>query len=294
MQLKNSLVTKFVLLFLIWILISTIPYTIEKNNQLPNSNSTYYENLKTWPNEFLGLNNNQSTGKGVKIAILDTEIKFKRITNLKGEYDFLSNHTNNSTPVESTHADQVVSIISSIAPGAEIYLIEVVDEDGQLKEHDLKNALNWLKKNQVDIVNMSFGFNSVMSTIEPILEQLYEHNTVLVASTGNEGKSRVLYPASSRYTISVGANDFLGQRWFNSNYGNELDFNMPGVKIIDRYKNLYVDGTSFSTAFMSGIIARLKELNPKISNKEIYIKLVEMTNASKWNETNGYGTPTFH
>ncbi|MFC8562690.1 S8 family serine peptidase [Peribacillus frigoritolerans] len=57
---------------------------------------------------------------------------------------------------------------------------------------------------------------------------------------------------------------------------------------------MYVDGTSFSTAFMSGIIARLKELNPKISNKEIYIKLVEMTNASKWNETNGYGTPTFH
>lgn len=293
MSFKNSL--EFALLFLLWILISTIPYDVEKTNQLPESNSKYSINFKTWPNEFLNLNNNQSTGQGVKIAILDTAIKFKNIANLRGEYDFLSDHNQNKTSVKSTHADQIVSIISSIAPDAEIYLIVIVDEDGQLKEHNLKNALNWIQENQVDIVNMSFGFNSAMSaTIEPILEQLYKQNTILVASSGNEGKSRVLYPASSQYTISVGANDFLGQTWFQSNYGKELDFTMPGVKIIDKYRNIFVDGTSFSAAYMSGFIARLKESNPNISNNEMYVKLVEMTDTHKWNETNGYGTPTFH
>jgi len=293
MLLKNSLGIKLILVLLVWSIFSTIPATYEKTNQLLDSNAKYYENLKLWPNNFLGLSNDNHTGQGVKIAILDTEIKFKKISNLKKEYRFLSDNQA-SSPVESTHGDQIVNIINSTAPGAEIYLIVVSNKEGQLKENDLKNALNWLIKNKVDIVNMSFGFNSKMpETIEPLLEKLYKTKTVMVAASGNEGKSRLTYPASSPYVISVGANDFLGQRWLNSNYGKELDFNLPGVKIIDNYRDIYVDGTSFSTAFMSGIIARLKEDNLNISNKSIYTKLVGMTDTHRWNQINGYGTPTF-
>ncbi len=294
MPLKNRLEVKLILVILMLIISSTLSYSHNDTTKNLDLSAKYYENLKTWPNKFLNLNKNSSTGKGIKVAILDTEVKFKTVNNLKRIHYFLSNDNANSFIEASTHADQIVSIINSIAPDAEIYLVVVSNKDGKIKENDLKNALDWLTKEKVDIINMSFGFNSAMSkTIEPRLEKLYKNNTVIVAASGNEGISRVNYPASSQYVISVGANDYSGQKWINSNYGTELDFSMPGVQIIDKYRQIYVDGTSFSTAFMSGMIAKLKEKHHNTSNKDIYAKLIQMTPTHKWNPLNGYGTPTF-
>ncbi|MFB7142807.1 S8 family serine peptidase [Gottfriedia sp. NPDC056225] len=52
---------------------------------------------------------------------------------------------------------------------------------------------------------------------------------LMIAASGNQGKSFLEYPASSQFVIGVGAVDSNGKKWVYSNYGDELDFVLPGV-----------------------------------------------------------------
>ncbi|WP_026576729.1 S8 family peptidase [Bacillus sp. UNC438CL73TsuS30] len=231
-----------------------------------------------WELTYINLKNNNYGGEGIKVAILDTNTNTKGCLNMEEEVKSR----------KILHGDQVSLLIKKISPKVQLYCIPVASPSGSIKEYDFIKGLISAIELKVDIINMSLGFNKKIDKVESILLEAKNKNIVLVAAAGNKGKNSLDFPANSPFVISVGAIDTDGERWDYSNYGNELDFVLPGTSI--KVEDKFLEGTSFSAAILTGMIARLKEQYPN-SSTEFIIKKLKPGNES--NKFKGYGTPSF-
>ena len=143
---------------------------------------------------------------------------------------------------------------------------------------DFLSALEYLRGKNVQVLNMSIGFDGV-GEYAPLSEKckaLVDEGKVLVAASGNEA-SPVCVPASCPDVIAVGAIDSKERLASFSNYGpgEIIDLVAPGVNIMGLNVNwddygektfdyTSADGTSFSCPYVSGAAALLisKGVNP--------------------------------
>jgi|tagenome__1003787_1003787.scaffolds.fasta_scaffold20922588_2 hypothetical protein len=126
------------------------------------------------------------------------------------------------------HATFIAGLIRRAAPGAQVLSMRVMDSHGKVNEDAAASALNWLVDNpasaggiNIDIVLMAFGRQDdpgdrdLMKMRAPI-KQLSDRGVRIVASAGNDGAERPVYPAafaadpelsgkSQRSVLSVGA-----------------------------------------------------------------------------------------
>lgn len=137
---------------------------------------------------------------------------------------------------------------------------------------------------------------NVLTEYENSLESAYNSGIVIVVSSGNYYHdspipiSQVAYPASSQFTISVGASNESDNRADFSHYGSDLDIIAPGTNILTVYKkfiNKYekVNGTSFSAPIVSGISALILSQNPELNPEQVRDILIE--SADKVSGMNG-------
>jgi subtilisin family serine protease len=95
----------------------------------------------------------------------------------------------------------------------------------------------------------------------------------MVAAAGNAGaKSPPLYPAANRNVIAVSATDAQDRLFAASNRGGHIAVSAPGVDIFlpapdEKYQ--ITSGTSFSAAYISGLVALLLERNPALKPAEV-------------------------
>ncbi|MHB8054338.1 MAG: S8 family serine peptidase, partial [Candidatus Aminicenantales bacterium] len=119
----------------------------------------------------------------------------------------------------------------------------------------------------------------------------FDRNVVLVAAAGNDGKEGVWFPAAyGPYVIAAAATDQFDLQVtressggsFGSNYGPEVDVAAPGLNILSTWGiglsqrghpgwngYLYDEGTSMSTAYVSGLAALLVSFRPGLTNREV-------------------------
>lgn len=253
-----------------------VKYSSNKQQQLK------YINEEDWTEKYLATKQNQFSGLGVKVAVLDTEENSK--------CDYYNNQ--NIKKHRTLHSDEIVSTIQKISPDVTLYCATVASANGEVYAHDFLSGIEWAIEQDVDIINMSLGFKQNIEEAEPVLKLAYLKGIVMISAAGNNGENFLEYPASSQYVIAVGALDSNGNRWIHSNYGDNLDFVLPGVfySSVEGYKH----GTSYSTAIMSGLVSRILEEYPTFTQSDVYFKLIEMTNnQAEFNKFKGYGTPTF-
>lgn len=210
---------------------------------------------------------NLSTGKNVRIAILDSGIPDHQdlIINRALSRNFVKGESGLD---HFDHATAVVGILNAqlsfqnaegICPDAEIICLKVLDHDGGGEESEIYEALEYCLEIRPDIVNLSFGTQEKLNrNFEGILLRLKQAGIIVACASGNSNLSKLDYPASSDHTIAIGAIDQTNTRTTFSSYGSGIDFVFPGINLYttcgtNRY--CYVTGTSFAVPIFVGILA---------------------------------------
>jgi len=111
----------------------------------------------------------------------------------------------------------------------------------------LAEAIKYATDNGADVISMSYGGYSFSELQKDALNFAYNHNVVLVASSGNDNISRRHYPSGYHNVISVAATDSNDKKAVFSNSGPWIDVAAPGVDVLSlRAKNtdMYGNGTN--------------------------------------------------
>ena len=191
-------------------------------------------------------------GRGVKIALIDSGVayenrgRFRRSPDFSAHqflpgHDFVDHDSHpddeesHGTHVAGTLAEQTNNgkALTGLAFGAKIMPLRVLDSEGNGDGASIARAIRYAAQKGAKVINMSVEFESGMRAgdIPEVLSAIRYANkkgSVMVAASGNEGDSRVTYPAAAPQVISVGATTVDGCQADYSNGGKRLDVVAPG------------------------------------------------------------------
>lgn len=224
-----------------------------------------------------------STGHRIKIGVIDTgadyhhpDLRYSLARGINLLNRSLLPHDDNG---HGTHIAGTIAAANStagmigVAPRALIYPVKAFDHNGSAYVSDIVLGIDWCVRNQVDIINMSFGMKTRSKSLLDVVNRAYHAGIVIVASSGNDSKRRSIdYPARYPQTISVGATDKNRRIASFSNRGAYVDVYAPGDKIVSSWvqgKHHEMSGTSMATSHVSGAIALLLAKHPGLSPAEI-------------------------
>lgn len=179
---------------------------------------------KVWNMEKDGFN---ITGNGIKIAILDTGIRYTHVDFGNCSYQeildgncekigYMWDFANDDDDawddnLHGTHVSGIASAngnIKGVAPNSTLYVYKVCNSGGGCSSSDIIQAIENATLSNVDVISMSLsqlGYSdSIYSTS---IDSAFRNGTVTVVSAGNEGYHMytVGYPSSSLNAITVGA-----------------------------------------------------------------------------------------
>ena len=235
------------------------------NDNIPLNNWSRPFSLDNWWINAIGADKVQYTGKGVKLAIVDTGItvhpdfffngnpKQPRIIKSRNftyeEHISIVNYTYDDYG-HGTHCAGIAAGSGSISDGkyrgvaTDAYLInaKVSNSSGTIREDDVIAAIEWCMQEDVDIISMSFGsLSPEVSTPENLaIREAVKNGIVVICAAGNNGPNFFSSgpPATSLYSISIGATDINNHSINFSSIGPTSDNHLipdicaPGVNII--------------------------------------------------------------
>lgn len=235
------------------------------------------------------------TGKGISVAILDSglaphpDIASNRILTAK---DFV-----NYKPYpydDCGHGTHVTGILASskigIAPDTNLIPIKILDEQGNGSVEGFSESMKWIlhhhRTYRIKIINISIGTNKKDNSTENNIinqwvNQLWQEGLVVCCSAGNNGPgpNSITSPGNCRDVITVGSYD--GKNFSSAGSLTPLitkpEIVAPGYHILSTKPNYgyqIKNGTSMSVPFVSGGIALLLQLHPKLTNEEIKLHLM--------------------
>ncbi|MET7700944.1 S8 family peptidase [Streptomyces sp. NPDC005485] len=245
------------------------------------------------------------TGKGVKIAVLDTGVDATH-PDLKTQVIAAKNF---STAADATdrfgHGTHVASIAAGtgaksggkykgVAPGARILNGKVLDDTGSGDDSGILAGMEWAAEQGADVVNLSLGGPDTpeIDPLEAEVDKLSADKGILFAiAAGNAGPQSIGSPGSADAALTVGAVDDHDKLAEFSSTGPRAgdaaikpDVTAPGVDItaaaakgslIDEEVGekppgyLTISGTSMATPHVAGAAAILKQEHPDWTYAEL-------------------------
>jgi hypothetical protein len=210
-------------------------------------------------------------GRRVVVAVIDTEIDTTH-PELAGAIADTFDALGSPAPMEA-HGTGIAGTIAAharllgAAPDVRILAVRALG-GGQGSTFSIVKGLDWAVAHDAKIINMSFAGPSDPGLARAIAAA-HDKGRILVAAAGNKGpKSPPLYPAADPNVIAVTATDANDRLFEAANRGNHVAIAAPGVDIlVPAPGNIYVmsSGTSFASAFVSGVAALMAERKPDLS-----------------------------
>jgi len=206
------------------------------------------------------------------------------IDDYKG-YD-VGDHDTDLSPIFSslTHGTHIAGIISAATNNnlgigsisynlAQLIPIKASNAAGILI--NVEEAIEYAILMKADIINMSFGGydTSNYKTLRTLLLMARDSGIILVASAGNDGLEKDIYPAAYDFVLAVGSTNKTDHISATSQYGKFVDIVAPGDSIystISTNKNYgYLSGTSMAAAVVTSAIVLIKSINKQFSNQKV-------------------------
>jgi hypothetical protein len=173
---------------------------------------------------------------------------------------------------DNGHGTYMSSMIAQNSQGkVKILPIKAFNRNGFSSQFLVAEAIIYAVNRGVDIISCSFGYSYYNDTLRMAVQYALNNDVKIIASSGNNGRETVLYPAGFDGVIAVSSVNDRDRLSFFSNYGNHIDIavigeNLPvvGVNNIEAK----VSGTSISVAYVSGLLGNLKNIK-ELSIQEI-------------------------
>ncbi|CAM5584516.1 type VII secretion-associated serine protease [Streptomyces xanthochromogenes] len=258
----------------------------------------------------------QSTGRGVRVAVIDTGVDIKN-AQLKSAVDAskgknllpkdikdpsgqpLPRGAENGTTDTVGHGTKVAGIIAArpadgtgfvgLAPGATIIPIQQNDADGHGTAEALAEAIHDAIDAGAGVINISQDTAKAVEpagTLKQAVDAALEKGIVVVASAGNDGLGgnvKPTYPASFPGVLAVAASDRNNERAAFSQSGAFVGVAAPGVDMVSTVPgggHCADSGTSFSAPYVAGVAALIKAKHPKWTQREVVAQIEQTAERS--------------
>jgi subtilisin family serine protease len=180
-------------------------------------------------------------GAGVRVAVLDSGVVEyhdwlgDRVERRPADVEAPELDQQGRLSFYSGHGTFIAGVVLQHAPGATVVARRIFGGDGVIDDLGLAEALWQLP--EVEVLNLSLGGYTHDDVGLPLtaaaLGDCFERNPglVVVASAGNHGDSRPVYPAADKRVIAVAAVDDDAARPCFSDFGDWVDASAPGVDV---------------------------------------------------------------
>lgn len=264
-------------------------FTIMSNN----FTDTYYRLQSNIHGINLDKIHDQTTGKNISIAIVDTGVDAKH-PDLEGQIqvqkDFVTQKSVDLTP--DIHGTAVAGVIAAkanngqgivgIAPDSRITSLKACwqlkpgNMDAICNTFTLALAINTAIEMKVNILNLSLT-GPQDRLLARLIQKAVQTGIIVIASEADKEDSKSGFPARQSGVIGVSS---IKNHSLHSTLENNLIFSIsaPGNEILTTLPNGtydFVSGNSLATAHVSGLTALLLQKNGKLSNQDIVNFLVK-------------------
>ena len=249
------------------------------------------------------------TGKGVTIALFDGPVDTSAPELAGANIVDKSRCTVNDNPDGVRHATDMATLLVSpytgVAPDATLYTYQISSEDTQpggtcVRGADTTDSIDKLINQAVDdgaqIISISLSNSEHGSEIKWAIANAISKGVIIVSSSGNgatdENRSHL-----GRWSGVVGVTAINTDGTFASysSWGNGVVTAAVGgpVNTLDANTNqpVTVDGTSYSTPLVAGMLALARQKWPDATTNQILQSLVHsgLNPNHEWNQYTGYG-----
>ncbi len=208
-------------------------------------------------------------GTGVLVCVIDSGINAQHedLGNITGGYP---NGWNSDTCGHGTHVAGSIAALNNstgvvgVAPNVSFYIVQVFSGSscGWSYSSSLIDAANRCAQQGTAqgkrvVINMSLGGGTSSTTEKNGFQNLYNSGNVLsIAAAGNDGNTRMSYPASYDSVMSVAAIDSTKTLASFSQRNSQVEIAAPGVDVLSTMPfteaAVTVSGQSFMVSSMEG------------------------------------------
>jgi subtilisin len=218
----------------------------------------------------------ESTGKGVKVAVIDSGIDATHPDIKEGVQGYVAideqpeGFVYTADPHEdlSGHGTACASIIRSIAPECELYSVRVLGKWSVGRGTVFLAGVRWAIEHGMHVCNLSLGTTKkdFFSILHELADLAYFRRVMLVTAANNLPVPS--FPSMYASVISVAAHNGKDPNCFYYNPDPPMEFGAPGIDVRVAWLNhqwLTATGNSFAAPHISGIVARILVKYPDLT-----------------------------
>lgn len=180
------------------------------------------------------------------------------------------------------HGTAVTSVIASTLEFTEqkniqFYNIVYLNENGKGEIEYFVDAVEWAISKEIDVLNLSIGFQSYHSEIERVVKKALDSGMIIISSAGNNLGFNSDFPARFKDVISVSAVTKENMQLATSSTG-KVDFvahdhNIRVADLDGTYK--LQSGSSLATAYVTSFVVKEMLSKSNIQNNKDAFNLLK-------------------